>query len=163
MIRTRLNRKTPDPAHAAAALASAADAARPSRGAGVTHLRHLAEEYEARSVPKLLATAKRFSIPASREDAEEALRKDVARQVFAPAPRSQGKSAAEGPGSRLQADLIDFSQNAENSSGHRYALAVADVYSRRLWTEPLRSKTSIAVDSAIRGIIRHVPGHSDGR
>ena len=35
----------------------------------------------------------------------------MARQVLAPKPRSLGKSAAEGPNDRLQADLVDFSQN----------------------------------------------------
>ena len=41
----------------------------------------------------------------------EALKADVGRQVQAPRPRALGKSAAEGPNDRLQADLIDFSQN----------------------------------------------------
>ena len=42
--------------------------------------------------------------------AQAALRSDVARQVLAPKPRSLGKSAAEGPNDRLQADLVDFGQ-----------------------------------------------------
>ena len=38
----------------------------------------------------------------------KALKADVGRQVQGPRPRALGKSAAEGPNDRLQADLIDF-------------------------------------------------------
>ena len=46
-----------------------------------------------------------------RERALAALRSDVARQILASKPRSLGKSAAEEPNDRLQADLIDFSSD----------------------------------------------------
>ena len=58
----------------------------------------------------------------------EALKADVGRQVQAPRPRALGKSAAEGPNDRLQADLIDFSQNTRGKT--RYGLVVMDVFTR---------------------------------
>ena len=54
----------------------------------------------------------------------EALKADVGRQVQAPRPRALGKSAAEGPNDRLQADLIDFSQNTRGKT--KYGLVVMD-------------------------------------
>jgi hypothetical protein len=61
-----------------------------------------------------------------------ALRTDIGRQLFAPKPRSLGKSAAEGPNPRLQADLIDFSQNTKSKDGNKYALQISDIYTRQL-------------------------------
>ena len=58
----------------------------------------------------------------------EALKADVGRQVQAPRPRVLGKSAAEGPNDRLQADLIDFSQNTRGKT--KYGLVVMDVFTR---------------------------------
>ena len=59
--------------------------------------------------------------------AQEAVKGDVARQVLAPPPRGTGKSADEGANQRLQADLIDFSNNARAESGARFALLLTDV------------------------------------
>ena len=46
----------------------------------------------------------------------------------APRPRALGKSAAKGPNDRLQADLIDFSQNTRGKT--KYGLVVMDVFTR---------------------------------
>ena len=78
--------------------------------------------------------------------ASQALRNDVARQILAPKPRSLGKSAAEGPNNRLQADLIDFSQNTR--SRNRYALIVSDVFTREAVTKALPDKSAQAVGQA---------------
>jgi len=125
-------------------------------------LRRLSEEYEARSAQKLVQVARRQGIKASLEDAKEAVAPDVGRQVFAPKPRSLGKSAAEGPGERLQADLIDLSNNAGASRGdHKYALVVSDVWSRKAWTAPLRYKEAATVNVAMRRIMSEVPGKGE--
>ena len=57
----------------------------------------------------------------------------MARQVLAPKPRSLGKSAAEGPNDRLQADLVDFSQNTRGRN--KYGLVVQDVFTREIRAE----------------------------
>ena len=77
----------------------------------VEQLRTLASEAAIRSVPKLLKTALGEGIPATRKQAEEALKERVPAQVLHPPPRSSGKVAAESPESRYACDLIDFSQN----------------------------------------------------
>ena len=70
----------------------------------VLALRLLARELRIRSPRKLLA-ANRGKIPgASLKLGQLALEDSVSKQVLAPAYRSTGKSAAEGPNERLQAD-----------------------------------------------------------
>ena len=77
-------------------------------------LEQLARDFNVRDPRKLFQIARR-EFPDRRDltsaRAAAALRGDVARQILAPKPRSLGKSAAEGPNDRLQADLVDFSQN----------------------------------------------------
>ena len=74
-------------------------------------LGRLARDFNVRDPRKLYQIARR-EFPERRDltsaRAQAALRSDVARQVLAPKPRSLGKSAAEGPNDRLQADLVDF-------------------------------------------------------
>ena len=125
----------------------------------VTLLRELSRQFEARSPAKLLAAARRYHIPATTNDIKEALAPEIGKQLFAPKPRSQGQSATEGPGERLQADLVDLSNNAKAKPGeHKYTLMVTDVYSRKTWTEALRYKDSGNVNNAMRSILSKVPG-----
>ena len=97
----------------------------------VENLRALADEFNIRSAAKLRKQALLEGVKVTLREAEEALKTDLARQVFAPKPRSLGKSAAEGPNDRLQVDLIDFSNNTKKGNRHRFALAMIDVYTRR--------------------------------
>ena len=71
-------------------------------------LRDLADDFNVRDPRKLYRLARQRDLDVTQAMAFEA---DVGRQVQAPRPRALGKSAAEGPNDRLQADLIDFSQN----------------------------------------------------
>ena len=126
-------------------------------------LQGLAADLDIRSPAKLFAAARARRIPVTLEDSKEALSKNVGRQLFAPKPRSLGHSAAEGPGERLQADLIDFSNNAnqkQDHGGHKYALAVGDVYTRRLVTEPLRTKAAFSVHPALRAALEKLGAKS---
>ena len=63
----------------------------------------------------------------------------VGRQVQAPRPRALGKSAAEGPNDRLQANLIDFSQNTRGKT--KYGLVVMDVFTREAAVDLCRTRT----------------------
>ena len=64
-------------------------------------LRGLADDFNVRDPRKLYRLARQRDL-----DVTQAM----AFQVQAPRPRALGKSAAEGPNDRLQADLIDFSR-----------------------------------------------------
>ena len=117
-------------------------------------LEQLARDFNVRDPRKLQQIARR-EFPDRRdltaERARTALRSDVARQVLAPKPRSLGKSAAEGPDQRLQADLVDFSQNTRGPN--RYGLVVTDVFTREVATKALPNKQSGTVTQAAAEII----------
>ena len=77
----------------------------------VNELKALSKELRIRSAAKLLQAARGRVPGATLRLATLALEDSVSKQVLAPAYKSTGKSAAEGPNERLQADLIDFSSN----------------------------------------------------
>ena len=76
-------------------------------------LRELGQKLKIRSPAKLLAAARGKIEGSTLELAKTALAYETSKQVLAPKYRSTWKSAAEGPNQRLQADLIDFSQNTK--------------------------------------------------
>ena len=73
-----------------------------------------------------------------------------------PRPRALGKSAAEGPNDRLQADLIDFSQNTRGKT--KYGLVVMDVFTREAAVEPLQNKNAETVGRATKRAARELTG-----
>ena len=117
-------------------------------------LEQLARDFNVRDPRKLFQIARR-EFPGRRDltsaRAAAALRGDVARQVLAPKPRSLGKSAAEGPNDRLQADLVDFSQNTRGRN--KYGLVVQDVFTREIATKALPDKRAETVTRAAAEII----------
>ena len=102
-------------------------------------LRDLADDFNVRDPRKLYRLARQRDLDVTQAMAFEALKADVGRQAQAPRPRALGKSAAEGPNDRLQADLIDFSQNTRGKT--KYGLVVMDVFTREAAVEPLQNKT----------------------
>ena len=117
-------------------------------------LQQLARDFNVRDSRKLFQIARR-EFPDRRDltsaRAAAALRSDVARQILAPKPRSLGKSAAEGPNDRLQADLIDFSQNTRGPN--KFGLVVTDVFTREVATKALPDKSAQTVTRAAAEII----------
>ena len=105
-------------------------------------LEQLARDFNVRDPRKLFQIARR-EFPDRRDltsaRAAAALRGDVARQILAPKPRSLGKSAAEGPNDRLQAD--------------KYGLVVQDVFTREIATKALPDKRAETVTRAAAEII----------
>ena len=102
--------------------------------------------------------AGRRGLARSVEAAKRALDTDAAKQVLAPRQRSVGKSAAEKPNERLQADLIDFSKNARAGSGNRFGLVVTDVFTREVETRPLRTKNPEEVGGAVASAVQELAG-----
>ena len=131
--------------------------------AHVEALKELAQEYSVRSPQKLLQVARKIGANYTLKEAQQALSTNVPAQTLGPPPRSLGHSAAEGPGSRLQADLADFRLNTHGSKNddHHYFLQASDVFTRKTYTEPLRNKTAAQVDEAMRKILNKVP--NEGR
>ena len=88
---------------------------------------------------KLYQLARQRDLDVTQAMALEALKADVGRQVQAPRPRALGK----GPNDRLQADLINFSQNTRGKT--KYGLVVMDVFTREAAVEPLQNKNAETV------------------
>ena len=86
----------------------------------------------------------------------KALEADVGRQAQAPRPRALGKSAAKWSNDRLQANLIDFSQNTRGKT--RYGLAVMDVFTCEAAVEPLQNKNAETVGRATKRAARELTG-----
>ena len=105
---------------------------------------------------KLYRLARQRDLDVTQAMAFEALKADVGRQVQAPRPRALGKSAAEGPNDRLQADLIDFSQNTRGKT--KYGLVVMDVFTREAAVEPLQNKNAETVGRATKRAARELTG-----
>ena len=128
-------------------------------------LRALARDRNIRDARKLYQMAKAQEMrDVTQALAKEALESSVARQVLAPPPRSAGHFASSRPGQDLQADLIDFSKNTKlKGQPERYALVVADVFSRKLGIEPLKSKSSASVAAAMQRELKEMGLDGDRR
>ena len=105
---------------------------------------------------KLYRLARQRDLDVTQAMAFEALKADVGRQAQAPRPRALGKSAAEGPNDRLQADLIDFSQNTRGKT--KYGLVVMDVFTREAAVEPLQNKNAETVGRATKRATQELTG-----
>ena len=129
--------------------------------ATVAELKELARKFRLRSATKLLAKARGVVEGASLRLATLALEDNVGKQVLAPAYRSTGKTAAQGPDTNFQADLIDFSANTTNTK-EKYALMIADVYSREIRAVPLLDKKTTSINAAMRSVMpEFASGKSD--
>ena len=124
----------------------------------IENLKLLANEYNIRSAAKLRQQAQLEGVSVTLREAAEALKTDLARQVFAPKPRSLGKSAAEGPNDRLQFDLIDYSKNTKKGNPNRYALVGVDVFTRELAAVPLKTKRPEEVNAAMKKSVVELAG-----
>ena len=119
-------------------------------------LRDLADDFNVRDPRKLYRLARQRDLDVTQAMAFEALKADVGRQVQAPRPRALGKSAAEGPNDRLQADLIDFSQNTRGKT--KYGLVVMDIFTREAAVEPLQNKNAETVGRATKRAAKELTG-----
>ena len=118
--------------------------------ATVAALKAKARELRIRNPAKLLQATR--NVPgANLRLAKLALEDSASKQVLAPAYRATGKSAAEGPNERLQADLIDMSQNTRTKE--RFALMISDVYSREVRAKTLTNKRPDTVNAAMQELL----------
>ena len=61
------------------------------------------------------------------------------------------------PGHITQSDLIDMQKFSGSNSGYNYILVFIDCFSKKLWLEPLKTKSGKDTESALRRIIERVP------
>jgi hypothetical protein len=120
----------------------------------ILELYELAKKLKIRSATKLLQAARGKVDGANTKLAAAALEGNTGKQLFTPAPRSKGRSGAEGPGTIMQGDLIDLSNNSRSkNSDLKYIFVLQDVYTRQIDTEPLKDKSAATVNAAAKKML----------
>ena len=117
---------------------SLAGPARAEEQVNMEALRDLADDFNVRDPRMLYRLARQRDLDVTQTMAFEALNTGA------------GKSAAEGPNDRLQADLIDFSQNTRGKT--KYGLAVMNVFTR------LQNKNAETVGQATKRATQELVG-----
>ncbi len=75
-------------------------------------------------------------------------------------PKHRFTVRVSGMGWMIDADLIDMTAYGEHNEGYLYILIVIDVFTRRVWCRPLKSKTNKEVIEAFDDIFTHSPNFS---
>ena len=117
-------------------------------------LAELAKELGTPGKDKLYKAAKKKGIAVSKLEVRSFLAKKREKQIFRPLPESKGKTGSEGPGFRAQMDIIDLKYS--KSLGNKNILVLIDVFSRRVWAKPVRSKEPAAVALVLRQILNEM-------
>ena len=98
------------------------------------------EELNYPSANKLRAALIKRGYKARLKDVEAFVKSQTPTQLFAKAPKYQGKIVATRPNERWVIDFIDFT--AEPSQDFKYIFLIQDIYSRKLWAKSTIEKGS---------------------
>ena len=122
----------------------------------MSSLSELYEKLNAPSGRQLRFAAIREGLEVSAKQADEFVKKQADRQVFAPRPVSDGKTASRGPGEEYMADLIDFKTTRLETS--KVVLAVIDPFNRQLrLSGALPNKKPATVRDAFVAMLQRFP------
>ncbi len=129
----------------------------------LARLKELHEKVGNVGVDKLLAAAKKEGLAVNKRLVQTYQSTDASAQIFRPLPQSKGKTGSEEQGMRLQFDLIDQKARKVTYGGVEWSviLIIQDVFSRRVWGAPCRSKAPNHVAPVFRRLlneIRDAPG-----
>ena len=64
------------------------------------------------------------------------------------------KTIVAGPGDQLQADLIDVKSHAKKNDDYKYLLTIIDVFSKRAWAIPVKTKSGTNVSQALKSVLK---------
>ena len=117
-------------------------------------LAELAKELGTPGKDKLYKAARKKGIAVSKLEVRSFLAKKGEKQIFRSLPESKGKTGSEGPGFRAQMDLVDLKYS--KSQGNKNILVLIDVFSRRVWAKPVRSKEPASVAPVLRQILNEM-------
>ncbi len=122
----------------------------------VQRLKDLASDKNIRDSRKLYQFARSKGLYVTSDLADKALKDSIPRQVLAQAPSGRGHFASSRPGQDIQADLIDFSKNTSKKNENRYAVVGADVFTRKVAIQPVKTKDASTVRGAMRNILKEL-------
>ena len=114
-------------------------------------VREIAKELSYPSAAKLRSALVRRGIRISLEEARRYTRGLASRQVFQKVPNVFGRIVASRPNQRWAADLIDFAASPDGD--FQYVLAVQDIFTRELFTAPLKKNDPDEVLRAFKGFV----------
>ena len=124
--------------------------------AGVAELFKLNDELGFPGARKLFLAARRRGLAVTQEQAKMIAERNVGQQTIAPLQPSRGHTVAENPNARWQMDLAEVSN--DNKKGEdRYFLNVVNVFDRKLYSEPLQTKSPAEVVDALKKIVKRAP------
>ena len=121
------------------------------------------EELNAPSVNKLYKVMKDRGHAVTRKVVTAFVKGQTERQVQAPSYDFKGKIAAQDLNVRWFADLIDFTAAPSKQTRDMYILCVQDVFSRKLYTEPLVNKLPETVRDGFIQILNRTRERVPGR
>lgn len=61
-----------------------------------------------------------------------------------------------GPREQFQCDLVDMSKHASENKNYKWILVVIDVFTKKAWAQPVKSKQSVDIISAFKNIFSDV-------
>ena len=104
----------------------------------MSNLREIWENAGRPGAAKFRDAAKRQDVAITTKEAQEFVKKQASAQVFAAVPKSQGKITSPELNHTWQADLIDYTaKDPTLNNGYRFALVITDVFSRKVYAEPI--------------------------
>ena len=104
---------------------------------------------------KLYQAARRQGLRVSKAEIKEFLGRRGEKQIFRPLPPSRGQTAAEGPRTRFQMDLVDLKFSP--SKGFKNILLLVNVYTRQAYAANIKDKRPATVAVALEGILNGLP------
>lgn len=84
------------------------------------------------------------------------IKSDVVNELHKPARKKfpRRRTIIKGLDDLWQIDLAEMRPYSKQNSGHNYILVVIDVFSKMLWTRPLKDKTANMVESAVKHVFK---------
>lgn len=116
----------------------------------------LDEVYYDPSNPRSLGGVKRLAESSrKRKQTEEWLSGQDTYTLHKPARKTfkRRPTIVPGPGVQIQADLIDVRNNAKSNDGINFLLTIIDVFSRKAWVIPIKSKSGRNVADALKDVL----------
>lgn len=109
-------------------------------------------------VEKLYKEAKRINANISRKEVADWLSGELVYSLHKPVRKNFKRNPiiAEKPNENFQADLVDMKEFSKINDGVTYILTVIDVFSKKAWAVPLKTKNSINVSKAMGKIFDQI-------
>lgn len=111
------------------------------------------------SATRFYKILKEKGIKATHKQVKDFIKKQSVAQVHHPVQRNRNKEkyiVASSPYEILQIDLLDYQKYSKKNKGFRYILICVDVFTRKAFAEPIKSKTPKQTTDAMIKILSNV-------